>query len=130
MLELSRWHAIRRDRDLVAAEIDRTLHETFGAPSVPRRFQVFGRGFGHLMGLEIDAYEPPAEYQLTPTQRDVARRLGTEFKRTLLLVGAPPDWKVPGYDPAGHRQVGRRPPRPAQQEQLRGTSARTRVPSR
>jgi hypothetical protein len=104
MIQLSRWHAIARDRDLIAAEIDRMLRGAFGRPIVPRTAQVFGVGINHMMGLEIADYEIPPDLPLPPELQWKIQRFGSDLKEVLLLTGLPPNVKIPGYEPeAGHR---------------------------
>ncbi len=118
MVQLSRWHAITRDRNLVAAEIDRMLHGAFGVPTVPRKAQVFGVGMDHLMGIELIEYEPPAHLPLTPEHRRMFKRFGEDLKQALLLTGLPPGVKAPpGYDPKQSRRVAEE--FATQQEELR-----------
>lgn len=106
MVELSRWHTIARQRDLVDAEIDRALNAAFGRPRIPRYVREFGIGTDHAMGREITAYEPPADAPLTPEQRSFMRQLGTHVKQMAILTGAPQGIEAPGYDPTAHRHVG------------------------
>jgi len=49
----------------------------------------------------------PAGYALTP----LAKKLGVKSGHTVALVGAPPDWSIPGLDPevTVRRVLGRRP---------------------
>jgi len=99
MEELSSWHAIAPQPHIVGSEIDRALNEIFGRPRVPRSAQVFGVGADHAMGRSVTNYEPPAD------QRAFLRQVVSEIKQAVVLIGAPPDFKAPGYDPTAHRLI-------------------------
>ncbi|HEY1689516.1 MAG TPA: hypothetical protein VGF95_11715 [Solirubrobacteraceae bacterium] len=115
MIELSRWHTIGYQRQLVGAEIDASLKHLIGRPLVPRQAQVFGMGLNHAFGRNVIKYEPPAE--VPGELRDPIRRWGRDLMQIAALVGAPPNFEVPGYDPSAHRQVSKA--FAEQQEQLR-----------
>jgi hypothetical protein len=106
MVELSQWHTIARQRDLVGAEIDRALKEMFGRPLVPRSVQVFGVGADHAMGRLITDYEPPADAPLTPEQRAFLREFGSRLKQNAILAGVPRGMEPTGYDRDATRRAG------------------------
>lgn len=115
MIELSRWHTICQQRKLVSAEIDVALNRLIGRPPVPRREQAFGIGLNHAFGERAIKYEPPVE--VPDDLRDPLRQWGRDLMQIAALIGAPPGFKAPGYDPIAHRKVGET--FAAEQERLR-----------
>lgn len=105
MEELSCWHAIAPQNELLGSEIDHALNEVFGHPRFPRSVQVFGIGADHAIGRSVTDYAPPADAPLTPDQRALLRQVVSQIKQTVILTGAPSDFKAPGYDPTAHRRV-------------------------
>jgi hypothetical protein len=105
MVELSRWHTIGNHRRLYEAEIDRSLSVMFGRPTVPRSGQAFGMGLNHAFGRNAINYKPP---------EDVPDEIGEPIKKWAngilefaALVGAPPGFEAPNYDPDAGRAVAK-----------------------
>ncbi len=117
MVELSRWHAITPPHRLLEAEIDRALYDRFGRPLGPRRVQVFGVGADHSFHCQLTDYRLPEASSIPPDVRRHFEHFGKEVMQAAALVGPPPEWSIPGYEPEAHRKVGRR--FATEQQQLR-----------
>jgi hypothetical protein len=105
MVELSRWHTIGNHRRLYEAEIDHSLSVMFGRPAVPRSAQVFGVGLNHAFGRNVIDYKPPPE--VPDEMREPIRRRANEILEFAALIGAPPGFEAPNYDPDAGRAVAR-----------------------
>jgi hypothetical protein len=105
MVELARWHTIGNHRRLYEAEIDHSLSTLFGRPAVPRTAQPFGVGLNHAFGRNAIDYKPPA---YVPAElREPIRRRFNQVLEFAALVGAPPGFEAPEYDPDEGRAVAR-----------------------
>jgi hypothetical protein len=105
IVELSRWHAIGSHRRLYEAEIDSSLAAMFGRPIAPRTAQAFGVGLNHAFGRKVIDYEPPGE--VPPEMQNDVRRFANSVLEFAALVGAPPGFQAPNYDPDAGRAVSR-----------------------
>ncbi len=105
MVELSRWHTIGNHRCLYEAEIDRSLSVMFGRPAVPRSAQAFGKGLNHAFGRNAIDYRPPPE--VPDEVREPIKKWANEVLEFAALVGAPPGFQAPNYDPEAGRAVAK-----------------------
>jgi hypothetical protein len=105
MVELSRWHTIGNHRRLYETEIDRSLSEMFGRPTLPRSAQAFGKGLNHAFGRNAIDYKPPPD---VPDEiREPIKKRANEILEFAALVGAPPGFQAPNYDPQAGRTVAK-----------------------
>ncbi len=105
MVELSRWHTVRAQKDIVAAEIDQALHDIFGRPAFPRKVQPFGVGANHMYGRQLTNRPLPPELAIPDELRLEIQQLKHDVLQMAALVGAPPEFEAPGYEPSADRPV-------------------------
>lgn len=99
MAELSRFHAIAPQADVVPAEIDRALNERFGRPRQPRPLQVFGVGLRHASGEDDLQLELPDDLPIQ-FQQEVADQF-----ELAMLRGPAANTPLPWLDTTAHRHV-------------------------
>lgn len=101
MARISRYDTMAAIQELVPAEIDGALHETFGRPPKPRAVQVFGRGAEHAFRqLRIPRYQDVEVGAITEEAHWSIMQFG-------VLAGPPWHLGQPGLDVTTYRDPDR-----------------------